>query len=393
MSNDSPFFNSRIECPVCKTVNEYESIKVGAYVESERDTDFCPTGIKWRYEKYESYNPLVFFIATCSTCCYSREFTSSFKDWQSASHFKTYRLKTVRAGHLAQLGDGDSVIKKFASGLDVSRYPNESAIIKLHLAILDEELSERPNFLDLGRWYLRLGWVFRDLGKGENPNKGFLKGLLAEIKSQYNQLLASVNNTKEISSVFKRHLNAHFETDKISAEMKLLMMPFKDQFIAKLEEFEKSAELNQQQLNSLENLLEEYQTMTVGAYDGDNAGSFGGFPAFTDFLSDISENWDGCVINERQSLTKAAHYYKQAFIDGHHISQGNQQVQALYLIAELSRRTGQHDQAKEYFASTIKHGQELIYRHREDKSQTALARKILELAIEQNKILKEEAKS
>ena len=65
-------------------------------------------------------------------------------------------------------------------------------------------------------------------------------------------------------------------------------------------------------------------------------------------------------------------------------------MQALYLIAELSRRTCQFDQAKEYFASTIKHGQEFIYRHKEDKSQTALARKILELAIEQNKILKEE---
>ena len=175
--------------------------------------------------------------------------------------------------------------------------------------------------------------------------------------------------------------------------MKLLMMPFKDQFTAKLEEFEKSAETNQQQLNSLENLLEEYQTMTVGSDDGASAGSFGGFPAFTYFLSDISENWDGCVMNERQALTKAAHYYKQAFMEGHHISQGNQQVQALYLIAELSRRTGQHDQAKEYFASTIKHGQELIYRNRNDKSQTALARKILELAIEQNKMLKEEAKA
>ena len=294
---------------------------------------------------------------------------------------------------MEQLADGDSVIKKFASGLDISRYPNESAIIKLHLAILDEELSERPNFLDLGRWYIRLGWVFRDLGRGENPNKGFLKGLLTEIKSQYNQLLASVNNTKEITTVFKRHLDAHFETDKISAEMKSLMLPFKDQFTAKLEEFEKSTELNQQQLNSLEILLGEYQTMTVGMDDGENSGVFGGYPAFTDFLSDISDNWDGCVINERQALEKAAHYYKQAFIEGHHISQGNQQVQALYLIAELSRRTGQHDQAKEYFASTIKHGQELIYRHREDKSQTALARKILELAIEQNKVLKEETKA
>ncbi len=230
MDNDSPFFNSRVECPICKTLNEYDTIKVGAYVESGRDTDFCPTGIKWRYPRYEGYSPLVFFIATCSNCCYSREFNNGFKEWQSDSHFRTYRLKTVKANHLEQLANADSVIKKLAEGLDPTRYPNESAIVKLLLAIYDEELSERPNFLDLGRWYLRTGWVFRHLVQSGNPSKGFLKGLLAEIKNQYNQLLSAVDSTKEISSVFRRHVSAHFESDKISAEIKSMMMHFKEQF-------------------------------------------------------------------------------------------------------------------------------------------------------------------
>ena len=74
-----------------------------------------------------------------------------------------------------------------------------------------------------------------------------------------------------------------------------------------------------------------------------------------------------------------------AFKDGRDIAQGNQQIQASYLIAELSRRIGDYEQAKEYFNTTIRSGQELVYRHKGDRSRTALARKILELAIEQGR--------
>src|SRR3990172_4301697 len=115
MTNDSPFFHSRVECPICKTLNEFEAVKVGAYVESGRDADFCPTGIKWRYPRYQEYNPLVFFTATCSNCFYSREFNSSFKEWKNDNNFKTYRLRAVKDKHLEQLSGDDSTIKQLGS--------------------------------------------------------------------------------------------------------------------------------------------------------------------------------------------------------------------------------------------------------------------------------------
>ncbi len=68
MLKDSAFLLSKVECPICKTVNEFETIKVGAYVENGRDTDFCPMGITWKYSRYEAYNPLLFFTATCTHC-------------------------------------------------------------------------------------------------------------------------------------------------------------------------------------------------------------------------------------------------------------------------------------------------------------------------------------
>ena len=68
-------------------------------------------------------------------------------------------------------------------------------------------------------------------------------------------------------------------------------------------------------------------------------------------------------------------------------------MQASYLIAELSRRIGEHAQAKDYFNTTIRTGQEFIYKHKGDPGRTALARKILELAIEQGRLNLAETKT
>ena len=152
MANESPFYLTRLECPICKTLNEFETVRVGAYVEKGRDTDFCPLKVEWRYPKYQSYNPLAYFTATCSNCYYTREFNNSYKEWKNDGNFRTYRLKTVKEKHLDQLATADSVIKKMGQGIDLAEYPSESAILKLHLAAFDELFAERPSQLDLGRF-------------------------------------------------------------------------------------------------------------------------------------------------------------------------------------------------------------------------------------------------
>jgi uncharacterized protein (DUF2225 family) len=134
MANESPFLIFKVECPVCKTINEFEQIKVGAYVEGGRDTDFCPQDVQWRFPKFQAYNPLVFFTAMCSNCFFTREFTTKYREWKSDTAFRTYQLKTLKARHLEQLSVADSIIRKLGEAIDISRYPNESAILKMHLA-------------------------------------------------------------------------------------------------------------------------------------------------------------------------------------------------------------------------------------------------------------------
>ena len=383
MTNDNPFFLTKLECPICKTINEFQTIRVGAYVEKGRDTDFCPTEIEWRYPKYQSYNPLAYFTATCSNCYYTREFNNSYKEWQKDGNFRTYRLKSVKELHLDRLATADSVLKRMGKAVDLAEYLSESAILKIHLAAFDELLCEHASNLDLGRFYLRIGCVYRTMATGENPDRNFLNKSLLQIDNRGGMMDEALGKLKEEAAVFTRHLSAHFETDQVSTQLKSQMLPFRDKFDGELARLHAAFNQTQAQLQGLKDIMSEYKSSAVGA--GNEGAAFAGFPTFTDFLQDIKSGWDGIVLDEQQALEAAVEYYKKAFADGRSISAGNQQIQASYLIAELSRRIGKHEDAKQYFNTTIKYGQEFIYQNRQDQSRTALARKILELAIEQGR--------
>jgi uncharacterized protein (DUF2225 family) len=163
---ESPLFLTRVECPVCGMVNEYETIRVGAYTEGERETDFCPSYIRWRNPKYQKYHPLLFFAATCSQCLYTREFNAKFKEWSKDNHFRAYRLKVIKEKHLNDLNTEGAMVKMIGAVLDQERYPDETAVLKLLLAIHDELMYDHPSDLDLGRFYLRIAWMFRHMQAG-----------------------------------------------------------------------------------------------------------------------------------------------------------------------------------------------------------------------------------
>lgn len=384
MTSDSPFFLAKVECPICKTINEFETVKVGAYSEGERDSDFCPSSVTWRYPKYQAYNPLAFFTVSCSNCYYTREFTNKFKDWKNDTTFRTYRLKGIKEKHLELLATSDSVIKKMGDTINLGSYPNESAIIKLHLAIMDETLNEHASHLDLGRFYLRIGWVFRYLGVSEPPHLSAARGLVSQIENSFEHVQNSLAGFSTSLDEFKNFVSNQSSSGDLSTELQSNLLPFKEKFEAELIELKNHLGSCYDDSAKLRNLVEEYRSAALGRSDGTGC-EFGAHASFVDFLSELSTQWDGIACSENEALEYAINHYKQAFTNGKDIAAGNQQIQAAYLIAELSRRVGDYDGAKQYFNSTIKLGQEFIYENRREQSRTALARKILELAIEQGR--------
>lgn len=385
MTSETPVFLTKVECPICKTINEFETIKVGAYTETDRDTDFCPKDVKWRNPRYQAYNPLLYFTATCTNCFYSREFNNRFKEWKSDAFFKTYRLKTVKERHLEMMASADSVIKAIGLELEPNRYPNETAILKLILAIIDETLNEKPMELDLGRFYLRVGWLFRAIESGENTNIQISRGHVIDVESGFNGLKRVLEEVSGNVAEIERAVAAQFSDDTISAELKSLLYQVKDKYSAELASFKEMSSLLEGKLDGLRMIIQEHRTITLGTDDDTHSG-FHSHLSFHDFLNKLNQTWDIIPRNEKEALTLAVNHYVRAYEDGYDIAEGNQQIQASYLIAELSRRIGEYERAKEYFNKTIRTGQEFIHRYKGDKSRTALARKILELAIEQGRL-------
>jgi hypothetical protein len=107
--------------------------------------------------------------------------------------------------------------------------------------------------------------------------------------------------------------------------------------------------------------------------------------SFREFLHELKERWSEVPVSEHEAMNSAANYYKAAYKDGREIPVG-QAIQAVYLIAELSRRIAKHEEASEYFDKSIKLAQEYINANKGDRSRTALAHRILELAIQQGEL-------
>jgi len=384
---DSPLFLTKVECPLCGTVNEFETIRVGAYSEGERETDFCPSVIKWRNPKYQRYNPLLFFTATCAGCHYTREFNAKYREWFKDNNFRTYRLKSIKEKHLAELSEADSFIKLVGGMLDNEKYPDETAILKLILAIYDELLYEHPSNLDLGRFYLRVAWLFRQCRQdgGEIAETAGVKRY-TDIETGLDDLGRWISGLGRNLEYLEQAVEGSETSDQESEKSPHQAL---QPLISELRDLENSLAGT---FAKIENTFDEINSIPPENGPAAFGPAFYSHSSFDEFLIKLARMWDGVPRSEKEAMRRAAKYYIRAFEQGKEIGTGNQAIQAAYLIGELSRRTGDNDTARQYFNTTIKMGQEFINEIRGDRNRTALARKLLELAIKQGKKNLAEAK-
>ncbi len=384
--NDSPIYLSKLECPVCGAQNEIETLKVGAYNEQGRDTDFCPKKRTWNNPNYQKYNPLLFFMATCSNCFYTREFTSKYKDWKKDTAFRNYKLKTIKEKHLLDLKEPDSIMRLLGTHLDGEKYPFATAVNKLLLGIYDEKLNLKFSALDLGRYFLRIAWLFREANKDGQSEGGQLARHAMNIEDhilrlghQYEQLSRNVEVLHDAANDFLS--DALFPSGKRKKQLTEVYSNAFDSFDEILNKFKENV------VN-----LKSSLSLSTGVMGEDASSSspldqpIGKYDSHRMFLLELKQKWDEVPSSELDAMSYAIRYYKQAYEEGNEISPGNQAIQAVYLIAELSRRVGKNEEAKGYFNTSIKLAQEYIHQNKGDKSRTALARKVLELALEQGKL-------
>jgi len=379
MKSEVPVFMTKVECPVCKTINEYETIKVGAYIEDGRDSDFCPTARMWRNPKYQQVNPLLYFMATCTSCYYTRELTKSFKEWKTDSAFRSFRQKAVREKHLGRLADPHGPIKLLGGAMDPVHSPNETAIVKLLLGVFSEQLLDHPSALDLGRWYLRIAWLFREMSLGV-PN-----GAATE-RAQYLRLQTMLKSLRESFDRCQQQI----EDFRGAVDQRPQVGPAtEDPYRTAIGNWSNNLDPI---LKSLDGLLAwrgdtpENETLPAA---GPSMGSFGGYPTFAAFLESLARRNPEVPLNEHEAISLSLQYYRRSYEETREISGGNQKIQVAYMIGELARRAGELAQAREFLNAAVRIGQEFIHKNRDDATKTALARKILEMAVEQSRLCRE----
>jgi hypothetical protein len=383
-----PVFMTSIECPVCHNINEFENLKVGAYTESGRDSDFCPTGRTWTDPSYQKFNPLLFYFTTCHKCYYSRELNSSYKEWNNDTNFKSYKLPIIRKKHLEEISKENSLVKLLGDNINVSVYPFESAVLKILLTIYDEILSEKASHLDLARYFLRLAWLFREQsgGKLQSPVELAVSRLQCEIdriQNCANEALHKIEAIKEISD--KIVANDDMRIENFDCMNDLLQTVLKventsSNFRGEIDLLRQTAE------KTKNNLYQQSQGNSITP-------TFGDQPSFSQFLSSVKKIWDEIPTNENESLKKSIEYYIRAYQKGREIGSGLPQLQAAYLIGELSRRIGDYSLAQEYFRITVKEGHRMVVNYKNDQAASSNIKKMLEMAIEQTRSLGREIES
>ena len=378
-----PIFYSQLECPVCSTMNEYENIRSGSYTETGKETDFRPTGITWQRPDYQKYDPLLFFIATCKKCYYSREFTKDYKNWNNDTSFKTYRLKNIKEKHLAEYAQ-KGVVVLLGKHIDHDKYPFESAMIKLLLAIYDDKLQTRPSNLDQGRFFLRIAWLYRgQKNKSEqsgNNASNFIAKLHGAVMSNNNMLPNYDDKVLNIKNMVEKEFVLMFEGNPKVDE-------YKKRIEETIEEVTSAISPLMQAGSKLVDVFKDAEKDLLGT-EISSSEIFFNYSSFKEFLKDVKKLWDEAPLNEKEALVKAGEYYQKAYEAGGKIMQGIQQIQVAYLIAELSRRVGDYSNATQFFNQTIRIGREMVQSQSEKSANIKYAKKFLEMVMDQARLNK-----
>jgi uncharacterized protein (DUF2225 family) len=401
MNFNSPFFVTQVECPVCGKINDFENIRAGAYTETERDTDFCPKGIIWVNPEYQKANPLLYFMATCPHCFYTHEFNNSFKEWKKNRFFSTRRLSSIRKKHLQELGQPESAINRFGEALDPEGHPFESAVIKLLLGIHDETIIEEFNPWDVGRYYLRIAWLYRENGQQKDTARNLNEFSLTRLERTMNRLRSHYGNEEDEIHHLAMAVETCFpppagiaEQDRqrrgLRTEITQAVNKIKGDISSLRENLDELAEILAESKNLM--VVSESGNIEIAAEAGENSISGETFregknqPIFGTFLASIKKIWPELPLGEIEAMKFALGYYKQSHQQTTEIEQENQKIQAAYLIAELSRRVGNYGEAESYFDEAKRIGQDFIRRNQDDLNKIALAQKIVELAESQKKL-------
>ncbi len=172
-TSTSPFFNSKIICPICGVPSTQRAIKPSYYTEQEVDVILRPTKVKWlkkEISKEEKRQPRLFYMRHCIFC----KFTAADNNYENPA--ENYDISTGKFQKKMKFLQEKSanfkqIVTILSQGVNVLQ-PDYFQAVRLHLLApfqlqFIEEVGKKDAF-NIARYYLRLAWLFIDLEESED---------------------------------------------------------------------------------------------------------------------------------------------------------------------------------------------------------------------------------
>lgn len=151
-----------ITCPACGSENAHFRLKRDMARARQQEGDGHPTEYKWQKPGFDTVDPLQFAMGTCGKCGFTGEVDDA--DYRTCGDNPAYRkefredgLQALKGAVATGKGAGQSLLKRISDDA-----PLASAIARFHLAIFSQCLRDKPVPGQIARFYLRIGWLYRD---------------------------------------------------------------------------------------------------------------------------------------------------------------------------------------------------------------------------------------
>ena len=366
-----------VTCPACGKSYLEQRLNPQSYRVTASDTDFYPSQRVWLNSQINQVNPLAYFMQTCPNCFFTLEANGSLslKSAQLAPENLQSLLQVER--HKELLAKAGSLLDKLAKEYRTAEDAFSRVILKFLLGIFDEKLKDHYSNYNLGRYYLRLAWVFREgqnWEKTDSPKDWPTLGQnLKELSERHEQYLGPVEKLRGL-------LDEKFLTLDQEPEEPGKQLYSYDEILRQLE---KEVVPDGQKPEEIWGQLNQIQDANL-SFAPVNPNQFN----LTGFLLDLKSIWPGVPLNEIEALKFSLSYYSQYFesLKG---ESGTRMIQTAYLIGELSRRAGEYPQSRKFLNLAIALGQDSLQKEKETY-RTAFTQKIIDLAAQQHSLAVQE---
>ena len=208
----TPFLLKKAKCPICGSRSEQRRFKLKLYSEKNVDLDKHVGSFGWADKDFKDYHPPLYYCWHCPNC----HFTESFMDFEEPGKptWSNFRfLKSAFEEKTQEDPKIEKLVNWLGKGIDYENM-NYTQAIRVHLlAIYTQQIiedKEEQDSLKLGRFYLRTGWLMRELKEKKSRELGTVRSIVSEVRKVWPEVPTSEEDAVKkaidyLMIAFQRH--------------------------------------------------------------------------------------------------------------------------------------------------------------------------------------------